>query len=86
MQDLYVKAINSYKPTPAKPSDVEGQVQKFSMPKAPTSPEESNVANDLKSYEDQQVEVEDSAAGTEATTEEWDWFEEEPEEETQSSH
>ena len=56
------------------------------MPKAPASPEESNIANDLKAYEDQQVEVEGSAADGEAAVEE-DWFEEElEEEETKSAH
>ncbi|MCJ1325454.1 hypothetical protein MMC10_002117 [Thelotrema lepadinum] len=86
VQDIYVKAINAYKPTPTKASDSEGHVQKFSMPKAPASPEESNIANDLKAYEDQQVEVEGSTADGEAAVEE-DWFEEEPEEdETKSAH
>ena len=62
VQDLFVKAINGYKPTPKKPSDAEGQVQKFSMPSAPASPEESNIANQLKEYEDQQVDVEAAAS------------------------
>ena len=85
MQDLYVKALNGHKPTPIKPSDAEGQVQKFSMPKVPASPEESNIANELKSYEEQQVDVEGSTAPGEETVEE-DWFEEEPEEEVEKAH
>lgn len=64
-----------------KPSDSEGHVQKFLPPKAPQSPEESDIANDLKAYENQQVEVEGQAAGGEASATEENWFEEEEEEE-----
>lgn len=74
--------MKGYKPPPAKASDSEGHVQKFTPPKAPHSPEEIDIANDLKAYEDQQVEIESQAAGGEASaTEEEDWFEEEDEEE-----
>ena len=70
-----------------KPSDSEGHVQKFSPPKAPQSPEESDIANDLKAYEDQQVEVEGQASGGEAAVTEDDWFEaEDEEEETAAAH
>ena len=48
-------------------------MQKFSPPKAPQSPEESDIANDLKAYEDQQVEVEGQAATGEETP--WKWYE-----------
>ena len=52
------------------------------MPAAPASPEESNLANSLKEYEDQQVEVESAAAeGETAAVEEDDWFEKELEDE-----
>lgn len=64
-----------------KPSDSEGHVQKFSPPKAPKSPEEGDIANDLKAYDSQQVEVEGQAAGGEASAADEDWFEEEEEEE-----
>ena len=81
MQDLYIRELKAYKPTPVKASDSEGHVQKFSKPAPPRSPEEGDIANDLKAYEDQQVEVEGqvAAGGTSATEE--DWFEEEEEEE-----
>lgn len=69
-----------------KPSDSEGHVQKFSPPKAPQSPEESDFANDLKAYENQQVEVEGQAAGGEASAIEEDWFEEDEEEEAHAAH
>ena len=70
-----------------KPSDSQGHVQNFSMPKAPTSPEESNIANELRSYEEQQVEVEGQAQSGEASAVEEDWFEpEEEEEESKSAH
>ena len=69
-----------------KPSDSEGHVQKFSPPKAPHSPEESDIANDLKAYENQQVEVEGQAAGREASATEENWFEEDEEEEAHPAH
>lgn len=86
MQDLYIKELRSYKAPPVKPSDPEGHVQKFTAPKPPQSPEEGNIASDLKSYEDQVVEVEGQAAGGEPAAVEEDWFEEEEEEEAQSAH
>ena len=69
-----------------KPSDAEGHVQIFSAPKAPRSPEESDIANELKAYEDQKVEVEGQAATGHASTVEEDWFEDEEEEEAHSAH
>ena len=87
VQDLYLKELKGYKPPPVKPSDSEGHVQKFSPPKPPQSPEESDIANDLKAYEDQQVEVEGQAAGDEASAAEVNWFEDdEEEEEAQAAH
>lgn len=86
VQDLYIKELKGYKPPPVKSSDSEGHVQKFSPPKAPQSPEESNIANDLKAYENQQVEVEGQAAGGEASAPEENWFEEEEEEEAHPAH
>ena len=77
--------MKGYKQPPVKPSDSEGHVQKFSPPKAPKSPEESDIANDLKAYESQQVEVEGQAAGGEASAADEDWFEEE-EEEAHAAH
>lgn len=59
-------------------------MQKFSPPNAPQSPEESNIAEDLKAYEEQQVEVEGQVASGEAPVEE-DWFEEEDDEEKASA-
>ena len=80
VQDLYVKAISSHKSTPIKASDAEGQVQKFKLPAAPKSPEETNIASELKAYEDQVVEVEGASTTGEVPVEE-DLFEEEEEEE-----
>jgi F-type H+-transporting ATPase subunit h len=71
---MYLKEIKSYKLPAVKPSDSEGHVQKFSPPKAPKSPEESDIANDLKAYENQTVDVEGQASGGEATAVEEDWF------------
>ncbi|MCJ1361020.1 hypothetical protein MMC16_000116 [Acarospora aff. strigata] len=86
IQDLYVKELRAFKPTPIKASDAEGHVQRFTPPKLPRSPEEDNIANDLKAYEDQQVEVEGQAAGGAESMPEEDWFEEEDEEEAPAAH
>ena len=86
VQDLYLSELRKYKPTPVKPSDAEGHVQKFTAPKTPSSPEEINVADDLKAYEEQPVELEGQASSGEVSAKEEDWFEEEPEEEATSAH
>lgn len=70
---MYLKEIKAYKLPAVKPSDSEGHVQKFSPPRAPKSPEEGDIANDLKAYENQQVDVEGQASGGEATAVEEDW-------------
>jgi F-type H+-transporting ATPase subunit h len=75
---MYLRELKNYKPTPVKPTDAEGHVQKFTMPPAPASPEEGDLASELKSYETQAVEVEGQATGGAAPVEE-DWFEEEEE-------
>ncbi|KAK3641470.1 ATP synthase F0 subcomplex subunit H atp14 [Elasticomyces elasticus] len=80
--DMYLKELKAYKAPPVKPTDAEGQVQKFSMPKAPASPEEADIANDLKAYEDQVPEVEGQAVAGSAAPPEQDWFED-PEEDTE---
>jgi F-type H+-transporting ATPase subunit h len=81
VQDLYVKELKSYKVPPVKPNDAEGHVQKWSTPKTPKSPEEADIASELKAYESSTVDVEGQAEGG-AAEKEVDWFEEEPEEET----
>lgn len=86
MQDLYLRELKNYKVPQVKASDAEGHVQKFTLPKAPPSPEESDLANDLKAYETQAVELEGSASTESgAAPVEEDWFEEE-EEETAAAH
>lgn len=86
VQDMYLRELKNYKPTPIKPSDAEGQVQKFAMPQAPKSPEEADISNDLKAYETQQVEVEGQSSESGAAPVEQDWFEEEEEEEEAAHH
>ncbi|KAL8677544.1 MAG: hypothetical protein Q9186_006031 [Xanthomendoza sp. 1 TL-2023] len=80
VQDLYLRELRAYKPPPLKPSDSEGHVQTFSPPRAPQSPDEGDMARDLKAYEDQLVEVEGQAAPGEAGAPEENWFEEEDDE------
>jgi F-type H+-transporting ATPase subunit h len=76
-----MKELKAYKLPPVKASDADAHVQKFAPPKAPQSPEEADIANELKAYEAQTVEVEGQAEGG-SVEKEVDWFEEEPEEET----
>jgi F-type H+-transporting ATPase subunit h len=76
---MYLKELKAYKAPPVKPSDAEGHVQKFALPKAPPSPEEADIANDLSAYESQVPEIEGQAAAGEAAPVEQDWFED-PEE------
>ena len=83
---MYLKELKAYKPTPAKPSDAEGHVQKFSMPKPPASPEEADIQNDLKAYEDQVPEVEGQSTGESSAAAEQDWFEEPEEDEEEGAH
>lgn len=82
---MYLKELRAYKPTPVKPSDAQGQVQEFKVPQAPRSPEEADLANDLKAYEDQVPEVEGQASAGEAAPAEQDWFEE-PEADEEEAH
>jgi len=83
VQELYLKELKAYKPTPVKDSDALGQVATFSEPKAPKSPEEADLASNLKEYESMAVEVEGqegAEAGKPVAAVE-DWLVEEDEEE-----
>lgn len=83
---MYLRELKNYKPPQIKASDAEGHVQKFQMPKPPASPEEGDIATDLKAYESQQVELEGQAGEAGATAVEQDWFEEDEEEEAPAAH
>lgn len=83
---MYLRELKAYKTPQVKPSDSEGHVQKFTMPSPPKSPEESDISNDLKAYEDQQVELEGQASAGEGAPAQQDWFEEEEEEEAAHGH
>ena len=78
---MYLKEIRSYKAPPVKASDSEGHVQKFSAPKPPQSPDEGDIAQGLKDYENQQVEMEGQAATGGSATHEESWFEDEEDDE-----
>jgi len=81
VQELYLRELKAYKAPAVKASDAEGHVQTFHAPKPPKSPEETDIANELKAYEASAVEVEGQAEPGVAEKE-VDWFEEEPEEES----
>ncbi|KAI1819580.1 ATP synthase H chain [Xylaria intraflava] len=88
VQELYLRELKAYKPAPVKDSDSVGQVQTFSAPKAPKSPEEADLANSLKEYENMAVEVEgnEGATATSAPAVVEDWLVEEEEEEGGAHH
>lgn len=85
VQDIYLRELRNFKPTPVKPTDAEGHVQTFTMPKPPVSPEEADLTKDIQAYETQAVEVEGQAAEGGQPIVEEDWFVEE-EEETTAAH
>lgn len=75
IQQMYLKELQSYKAPPVKAGDSEGHVQKFSPPAPPKAPEDTDLAKDMKAYEDQVVEIEGQAATGEQTELEGDYFE-----------
>lgn len=82
---MYLKELKAYKPAAEKPGDADAHVQKFSMPKTPASPEEADIQNDLKAYEEQVPEVEgQSQHGSSAPVQ--DWFEEPEEDDDEHAH
>ncbi|KAL1301684.1 hypothetical protein AAFC00_005899 [Neodothiora populina] len=85
VQDLYLKELKAYKTPAVKPSDAEAHVQTFSIPKAPASPEEADIASELSAYESQVPEVEGQAEGGAAAPAE-DWFDESIFEEGDAHH
>jgi F-type H+-transporting ATPase subunit h len=86
IQDLYLKELRAYKPPPQKASDSEGHVQKFTPPAAPQSPEETNLASEMKEYEDQVVEVEGGAVAGETQAAEEDFFEDIDADDEETAH
>ncbi|KAK4093413.1 hypothetical protein PCL_08042 [Purpureocillium lilacinum] len=83
VQELYLKELKAYKVPPVKESDAEGQVQTFAMPKTPASPEETDLAGNLKEYESMAVEIEGQDASAQAGNAApalQDWLEAEEEE------
>lgn len=84
VQELYLKELKAYKTPAVKESDAEGHVQVFSVPKTPKSPEESDLAGNLKEYESMAVEIEGQDASAQSTTGAAaipDWLEAEEEDE-----
>jgi len=79
VQEMYISALKSYKPAAAKATDSEGQVKKWAPPAAPQSPEaaEASLAQELKAYETQEVEIEGQSPEPGMEAQEEDWFEEE---------
>jgi len=84
IQEIYLRELKAYKPTPIKPTDAEGQVKQWKVPAPPSPPAEGTqgLANELATYEAQEVEVEGAATTEEgAVIAEQDWFEEDVEDE-----
>ena len=87
---MYLKELRAYKTPQPKSSDAEGHVQKFKAPSPPKSPEETNLASEMKAYEDQVVEIEGHASEGATAEPEEDYFEDlkqfDQEPETHGSH
>lgn len=83
---MYLKELKAYKSPPVKANDAEGHVQKFTLPKAPQSPEEADLQNDLSAYEQQQPEVEGQSGGPGASEPVQDWFDESALEDEEPAH
>jgi F-type H+-transporting ATPase subunit h len=83
---MYLRELKAYKPVQVKASDAEGHVQKFTIPQAPKSPEEGDLASELKAYETQQVELEGASSEPGAAPVEEDWFVEEEDEAPAAAH
>jgi F-type H+-transporting ATPase subunit h len=83
VQDLYLKELKAYKIPPVKDSDADGQVQTFTLPQTPKSPEEADLASSLKEYESMAVEIEgqDATQTQQGAATLPDWLEAEEEEE-----
>ncbi|CAK7202730.1 ATP synthase F0 subcomplex subunit H atp14 [Sporothrix eucalyptigena] len=84
VQELYLKELKAYKVPAVKPEDAQGQVSTFSLPTAPPSPEEADLASSLQEYESMAVEVEGqevAADGEASAAPVEDWLVEEEEEE-----
>ena len=75
IQEMYLNQLRNYKVPPVKSGDSEGHVSKFKPPPAPKGPEDTDLAKDMKAYEDQVVEIEGQAATGEQTESEGDYFE-----------
>ncbi|KAF2167216.1 hypothetical protein M409DRAFT_66240 [Zasmidium cellare ATCC 36951] len=86
VQDMYLKELKAYKPQPIKANDAEGQVQKFTLPKPPPSPEEADLQNDLAAYEQQAPEVEGQSGAPGASEPVQDWFDESALEDEEPAH
>jgi F-type H+-transporting ATPase subunit h len=88
VQDLYLREVRAYKQPAIKATDAEGHVQKFNMPKAPSSPEERSLSDQMQEYESSTVEIEGQAAAGETPPTEEDYFEDlkEIEEEQPAAH
>jgi F-type H+-transporting ATPase subunit h len=82
---MYLRELKAYKPAQIKATDSEGHVQKFTIPETPKSPEEGDLASELKAYETQQVELEGASESGAAPVEE-DWFVEEEDEAPAAAH
>lgn len=76
IQDLYVKELKAYKAPKTSGNDAAEHTKGWSQPATPTAPTlESDISDQLKSYESEVVELEGLEAGETAVPVE-DWFEE----------
>ncbi|KAK6527066.1 hypothetical protein TWF281_010260 [Arthrobotrys megalospora] len=84
VQDLYLRELKAYKPTPPKANDHEGQVRIWKAPAVASTPDlgEASLTSDISAYQAQIVETESgvpdaTAEGAAPVKNADDWFDEE---------
>lgn len=72
IQDLYIKELKAFKPTPISAADAESAVRAWKTPVAPQIPAlEVDAATQLGDYEAAEVEVVSATSEAEAAAQEW---------------
>jgi F-type H+-transporting ATPase subunit h len=71
IQDLYIKELKAFKPTPLSAKDAESATRPWKQPVAPAVPTGEVDATQLNEYEAAEVEVASGSAAAEEVSEEW---------------
>ncbi|CAI5757718.1 unnamed protein product [Candida verbasci] len=74
--DLYIQHIKSFKPKSLTQEEIDATVKKFQLPSKPTLPQVDLSSEEVKAYEQSEVETEtnDKSVATEENKDNQDWF------------